>query len=94
MASGVCFAYPSFSRGYDLKFQVDAFVIVIDGPEPHRKLPITDVNQMIGRGSRSFGVSFGYVVLINEKLFGTESVLARIHSRSQVRRDDRKAIFR
>lgn len=44
-------------RGYDLKLAKDALVLVLayeDG------FPWSQVNQMFGRGSRSFGISRGY----------------------------------
>ena len=51
----------SFSRGYDLKLNVDSFVIVCDIGQ---KLDLTEARQMIGRGSRSQQVSNGFVLHI------------------------------
>ena len=66
--SGVWFVSPAFSRGYDLKFGKDAFVIVVDSIKPEKKFNLTQVQQMVGRGSRSFGISHGYVLLNSDKL--------------------------
>ena len=45
------------SRGFDLKLAKDAIVLVLAYDEG---FPWSQVNQMFGRGSRSFGISRGY----------------------------------
>ena len=51
----------SFGRGFDLKFASDSFVIVFDGA---RDISNTEALQMIGRSSRSLGISKGYIWLV------------------------------
>lgn len=46
-----------WSRGYDLKLAKDALVLVL---AYENGFPWSQVNQMFGRGSRSFGISRGY----------------------------------
>lgn len=46
-----------WSRGYDLKLANDAIVLVL---AYEKGFPLSQVNQMFGRGSRSFGISRGF----------------------------------
>lgn len=46
-----------WSRGYDLKLAKDAIVLVL---AYEQGFPWSQVNQMFGRGSRSFGISRGF----------------------------------
>ena len=54
--TGLFILSPQYARGYDLKLTQDAqvFIVTFD-----KLFPLSTVNQMVGRGSRSFGVSSG-----------------------------------
>lgn len=48
--SGIVLITPLYARGYDLKLAEEAFVVVVAND---KLLKISDIYQMLGRGSRS-----------------------------------------
>ena len=55
---GIWVVNEELGRGFDLKMADDAYVFVLDNA---RKLNLTMIMQMIGRGSRCQGISEGEV---------------------------------
>ena len=74
---------------------MDAYVIVIDALETEKRLNRTQVQQMVGRGSRSFGISQGYVFLLEDPLYEGQTVVQKLAFRElEEETDDRKAILK
>lgn len=66
---GIYVLATKWCRGYDLKLAKDAIVLVL---AYEKGFPWSKVNQMFGRGSRSFGISRGYYFTWK---FPTEAVM-------------------
>jgi RecG-like helicase len=62
VSEAVLFMNGELGRGISLKMNNDAIVFVISSKN---SFGLSQVKQMIGRGSRSFGKCIGYVFLVN-----------------------------
>ena len=54
--SGVYFVARDFARGFDFKLAKDAYVMIVSQKEG---IALSEIKQMIGRGSRAFGQATG-----------------------------------
>ena len=54
--NGIYVLHRKYARGFDMKLAKDAFVMILS---IEKNLPWSVVNQMVGRGCRSFGVADG-----------------------------------
>ena len=72
-------------RGYDLKFAQDAYVIVVVNGA---LMELSEVEQVISRGSRAQGIANGVIIMENTEVYAAEAAFEEVKARCDTKLHD------